>query len=132
VPRLKSEIHRRRPIFLKDGTFGKVYKTDYTMRFSSTELAYKEYKDSAPSLRQRGETTRNSVVFRNSRSLNDLDLLNRYFAWPCELVMDDATSEICGFLMPLADAEFSWGNRSAKPTGWPRTWRPSPQLTAYF
>jgi hypothetical protein len=78
------------------------------MRFSSTELAYKEYKASAPNLRQRGETVRNSLVFRNSRSLNDLDLLNRYFAWPCELVLDDATREICGFLMPLADAEFSW------------------------
>lgn len=127
MPILKSEVYKLSPKFLKDGTFGNVYRTGYRMRFSRTELAYKEYKASAPNLGQRGETVTNTVVFRNSRSQKDLEILNRYFAWPCELVMDNATSEICGFLMPLADPEFSWDK--GKVTGQLRTldWLAAPE-----
>jgi hypothetical protein len=108
VPVLKSVVCRHPPEFLKDGQFGNVYKTRYTMRFDSTALAYKEYKAIPPGQGRPGLTAKNAVVLRDSLPRNGLDILDRYFAWPREVVMDDATSEICGFLMPLADKDFYW------------------------
>jgi serine/threonine protein kinase len=107
LPVLRSELVRLE-LLNDDGGFGTVYRTGYKLRGDSTELAYKEYKIPVPGGRRTmsGATAEKAVRFRDR--LKGREDLDRYFAWPREIVMDDVTGEICGFLMPMAHRAFFW------------------------
>jgi len=136
---MKSELGTLVPV--KDGAFGSVYEAPgYQLRGSETvPLAYKEYKTIATgsggtrtgvtaervaALRQAVEF-RERLIRRDPRGQAELD---RYFAWPWEIVRDNTSGhDVCGFLMPLADADFFW--QSGNPVKQPRTldWLISPE-----
>jgi hypothetical protein len=99
--------------FISEGKFGKVYRTAYKIHSADpAELVYKEYKPSASaSVRARSAArAERAVQFRDDLFLNkgDRAILDMYFAWPREVVQDDVSGEICGFLMPLAPREYFW------------------------
>ena len=102
----KSVIYLAGCHFVNDGRYGNVYETGYRLRFDSAPLAYKEYKSPAAD----GKTAHKAVVFRDVLPTNRTgrDVLDKYFAWPREMVIDDATRRLCGFLMPLAGKDFFW------------------------
>lgn len=98
--------------FIDDGSFGTIYKTAYTLR-DSTELVYKEYKVGAAGRGRvnSGASAEKAVRFRDDLLIHNPGApleLDKYFAWPREVVIDDATNKTCGFLMPLAPTEFFW------------------------
>lgn len=105
-PVLRSHIYQARLQFLGSGRYGEVYKTGYQFRFDPTELAYKEYNSPAAG----SMAALNAVVFRDVLPIdqNGRAVLDTYFAWPLEIVVDDATGDICGFVMALAGDDFTW------------------------
>jgi hypothetical protein len=119
LPVLKSDL--RNLELIKDGNFGTVYKTAFKLSTDpATELAYKEFMIPAPGggNAKPGAGAEKAAQFRDRyRFRPDLADLDRYFAWPRGVVRDDATGEICGFLMPLARPEFYWqqGRLAGKP-----------------
>jgi serine/threonine protein kinase len=101
-------------VLLGAGGFGKVHRTTYQLDPSDPrDLVYKEYTHPDPVLRARaGERAQRAVDFRDDLlqfgDAADLAVLDTYFAWPREVVRDDGTDEIVGFLMPLAGPEYFW------------------------
>ncbi|HUB37936.1 MAG TPA: hypothetical protein VMA72_03700 [Streptosporangiaceae bacterium] len=120
----KSELGMLAPI--GRGGFGTVYEVlgGYQVRGEArTPLAYKEFKPGAGSaVVPPADAVRNALEFRanlnrtNPRARDDLD---KFFAWPWEIVMSDVTGEACGFLMPLAGRQFRWdgGSQTGKLRG---------------
>jgi TIR domain len=133
--RLKSELPHL--VRIGDGVFGTVYEVlGYTMRANpTTPLAYKEYKLDQADVRAEsyallGAAAENAVEFRRriaSRYPSVCAEIDKYFAWPREIVKDEKTDErtgqpvleTCGFLMPLAPKDFFW--ETGRPAGRLRT-----------
>lgn len=108
LPVLKRELGDLS--YIGHGKFGTVYRTMYKMRRDQTGLVYKEFKYlSAQQGRAKpGDAAQKAISFWESRRGLDRAELDTYFAWPREIVIDEATGEICGFLMPMADRDFFW------------------------
>lgn len=127
---MKSELGRL--VELQDGAFGTVYAVpQYELRGDEgTALAYKEYKATVSGqggvTAERAAALKRAVDFRRRDRRGQAEL-DKYFAWPWETVKDDATGEVCGFLMPLAQQDFFW--HEGNPSGKPRTldWLISPE-----
>jgi hypothetical protein len=89
--------------FLAEGGFGRVYRAGaFTLPGDATQLAYKEFTaDHAKQAR----SAKTAVTFRAGLSPADRAELDRFTAWPRELVRD-GSGAVCGFLMPLIPPEF--------------------------
>jgi len=92
------------------GAYGQVFRVrGYSLRgeFRNVPLAYKQYKDLGGSgigvVARTVMELREDLRKRNPRACGELD---RFFAWPVDLVRHDQTGAVCGFLMPLAGKEF--------------------------
>jgi hypothetical protein len=121
--RLRSDLTNL--VSITEGEFGAVYEVrDYTMKGNPTPLAYKEYKHDQAGPRGQthahpGAAAENAVEFRKKMASKYPSVraeIDRFFAWPWEIVKDEKTEEttgnrnleVCGFLMPLAPADFFW------------------------
>jgi hypothetical protein len=111
LPVLRSELGNRLYL-INEGRYGRVYRTSHTLRRSTTDLVYKEYIPLRDGGQNSGASAQRAVNFRDwlSESGQDdlLTDLNRYFAWPSEVVIEDESEQVCGFLMPLAGRDFFW------------------------
>jgi hypothetical protein len=133
--RFKSELPRL--VRVAEGEFGTVYEVHgYTMRADpTTPLAYKEYKHDQTGPRAQtysppGAAAETAVEFRRTMASKYPSVcaeIDRYFAWPWEIVKEERTDEasgqtvheVCGFLMPLAPTDFIWD--TGRPSGRLRT-----------
>ena len=105
---------------LGEGNYSKVYRVlGYRMRARpTTPLAYKEYipdPAGAPGEGHSRAMAEKAVEFWRkmaSEKPDVFDEINRYFAWPCEIVKDDKADgsglEVSGCLMPLVPEDFFW------------------------
>ncbi len=104
----RSELGRNL-VQIGDGAYGTVYQTRYKPPGEPSDLVYKEYKlDSAGNRVKSGASAEHAVKFREMyrRFLRtELEVLDRYFAWPRRLVLDDS-GELCGFVMEAASSDY--------------------------
>ena len=95
--------------YLNEGSFGKVYKVpDFRLRGDAMPLAYKEFTGDKAILAKSRSAARLVVDFRTALTADERAELDQYYMWPRELVEDDASREICGFVMPLIPEECFW------------------------
>jgi hypothetical protein len=101
MPVKKLDLGQLTP--LASGGFGQVFRTDeYHLPGDDTPLAYKEF---TIKVAEQGLAAEAAVTFRDQQNAEERDQLDKYYAWPRELVEDDS-GKICGLLMPLIPPEF--------------------------
>jgi len=104
-----------------EGASARVFEVhNFRLRaFQDLPLAYKEYMNPSPETAAIAVNVmkfRDRLVQQHPRACRELDT---FFAWPLELVEDDQSGDVCGFLMAMAEPAFCWDR--GKLAGRPRT-----------